>query len=189
MLSATVLAAVIVLAGDPLSFDSAYKPQFTANQLRDTDAATRNGLTRWAATAEGHRILDYCVDNKLVVTVVEDTDEPGIGRAPDPRLQNLVAAANHKRVRNFELVLNPRFFSIPQGWTPLPNEPSTPSDAMAAAWAGEMLHIYFYARGIDLPHHSRGDFQDQWHEVASELGMPSMEHGDDHYVRRVTRVR
>ena len=189
MLSAAVLTAVIVLAGDPVSFDAAYKPQFTDKQLRTSNVATRDGLARWSATAEGHKLLDYFAENRIAIDVVEDGDEPGIGRAPDPRLQVLVAAANHKRVRNFEIVLNPRYFSIPKGWTPLPNEPATASDAMAAAWAGEMLHIYFYARGIGLPHHSRGDFQDEWREAATELGMPALEHDDDPYVRHVTRVR
>ncbi len=183
MLSAPILAAVIVLAGDPVAFDASLVPQFTANQVRNTAEATRTGLARWSATAEGHKLIGYFEDNRIVVNVVEDADEPGIGRAPDPRLQNLVAAANHTRVHDFELVLNPQYFRIPEGWVPLPNEPATPADAMAAAWAGEMLHIYFYARGIELPHHSRADFQDQWRAVAAELGMPSLQHGE-----RVTRA-
>src|SRR5512142_1417947 len=142
------LAVVFILAGDPLTFDAAFTPQFTPNQMHATADATRVGLVRWAATAEGQKLIRYCADNGLVVTVTEDGDEAGLGRAPDPRLANLVAAAHHSRVHNFDIVLNPRFFQLPDGMKPLPNEPATPADAMAAAWAGEMLHIYFYARGI-----------------------------------------
>ncbi|HSP35429.1 MAG TPA: hypothetical protein VLU46_14035 [Thermoanaerobaculia bacterium] len=186
---ASVLAAVIVLAGDPVSFAPSHVPQFTDNQIRTTADATRAGLARWAATGEGRKIIEYCVHNELVVHVVEDPDEEGIGRAPDPRLQSLVAAARHTRVHDFDVVLNPQYFRIPQGWTPLPNEPKNAADAMAAAWAGEMLHVYFYARGIGLPHHARADFQDEWREVAAELGMPAMTHDDDLHARRVTRER
>lgn len=188
MHSAALLAVVIVLAGDPVAFDASLVPQFTANQVRVTADATRVGLARWAATGEGRRLIRFCEDNRIVVNAVEDPEEPGIGRAPDPRLQSLVAAAHHTRVHDFELVLNPEFFRLPPGSVPLPNEPATPADAMAAAWAGEMLHIYYYARGIDLPHHTRADFQDEWREVAAELGMPSLQHGDDQRVAH-TRTR
>ena len=182
MLLAPILAA-IVLAGDPVSFDAAQKPLFNDNQIRNTAGATRTGLARWAATGEGRRILGFLHDNDLVVTVTEDGSEPGLGRAPDPRLAILVATSKHTHVRNFEIVLNPQFFRLPEGWVPLKNEPATPDDAMAAAWAGEMLHVYFYARGIELPHHSRADFQDEWQEVAAELGMPALTHDDEHHVR------
>jgi len=182
-----LLAAVIVLAGDPVAFDRSFVPRFTDAQIRNTAEATRAGLGRWAATAEGHKLMQYFVENDLVINVDEDADEPGLGRAPDPRLANLVAAAHHTRVRNYDVVLNPQFFSIPQGWVPLPNEPATPADAMAAAWAGEMLHVYFYSRGIELPHHARADFQDEWREVAAELGMPSLQHDDERPARRTRR--
>jgi len=64
------------------------------------------------------------------------------------------------------------------------NEPANASDMMAVAWAGEMLHIYFYAQGISLPHHPRADFQDQWHAVADELGMVLVTHDDQERVSR-----
>jgi len=57
-------------------------------------------------------------------------------------------------------------------------EPSTITEMMAAAWAGEMLHIAFYARGISLPHHQRADFQQEWHVMATELGFPNLAHDD-----------
>jgi hypothetical protein len=50
---------------------------------------------------------------------------------------------------------------------------------MAAAWAGEMLHIDFYSQGISLPHHERADFQEQWRLVAGELGFPMLPHEED----------
>lgn len=176
---ALTLAAVIVLGGQPVPFGSSTAPQFTSDQLHVTAEATRAGLARWAATAEGQRILAYFAANHIIINVTEDADEPGLGRAPDPRLQILVAAAKHTRVQSFDIVLNPQFFRIPEGWVPLPNEPTTPADAMAAAWAGEMLHVYFYAQGIALPHHARADFQAEWREVASQLGWPSMTHDDE----------
>ena len=58
---------------------------------------------------------------------------------------------------------------------------------MALAWAGEMLHVSFYAQGVSLPHHNRADFQSQWREVAAELGMPMLTHDDDDDRFRVTR--
>jgi len=58
-------------------------------------------------------------------------------------------------------------------------QPATAADQMAAAWAGEMLHIYFYSTGISLPHHQRADFQQEWHLMAAELGLPNMPHADD----------
>jgi hypothetical protein len=50
---------------------------------------------------------------------------------------------------------------------------------MATAWAAEMLHIYFYSKGISLPHHTRSDFQDEWRAMARELGFPDMRHDDE----------
>jgi hypothetical protein len=50
---------------------------------------------------------------------------------------------------------------------------------MAAAWAGEMLHIYYYSKGIGLPHHSRPDFQVNWQTMTRELGMAGLPHGND----------
>ena len=50
---------------------------------------------------------------------------------------------------------------------------------MAAAWAGEMLHIDYYARGISLPHHERTDFQEECRAIARELGFPNLRHSDD----------
>ena len=66
----------------------------------------------------------------------------------------------------------------------------------AAAWAGEMLHIDYYARSISLPHHERPDFQEEWREIARQLGFPNLRHtaeDEDEPVRyprpRVTRWR
>src|SRR4029077_19649211 len=62
---------------------------------------------------------------------------------------------------------------------PLPGQPANTADAMSIAWAGEMLHIYFYAHGISLPHHTRADFQEEWRAVAAERGMATVPHDDD----------
>ncbi|HSP16537.1 MAG TPA: hypothetical protein VLV78_17465 [Thermoanaerobaculia bacterium] len=168
----------LILGGERIRFDENLVPQFTASQIENTNEATRVGLLRWAATARGQQMIAYFLENEFELTVIEDASEPGIGRAPQPGLATLVAAAHHTHIRNYELVLNPRFFKIPDGMVPLPNQASTPADMMSIAWAGEMLHIYFYTLGISLPHHARADFQREWREIAVELGMPTVTHDD-----------
>ncbi|GAC1429493.1 MAG: hypothetical protein NVSMB68_01720 [Thermoanaerobaculia bacterium] len=169
--------AVIVLAGDPVRFDVEGQPAFTVGQLRNSEASTRAGLGRWSATASGKEIIAFFADRRARVIVTEDGSEEGAGRAPQPGLATLIAADRVKS-RTFEVVLNPTFFQLPQRTTPLPDQPVTPPDMMAAAWAGEMLHVCFYARGISLPHHARADFQREWRAVTAELGMPSLRHDD-----------
>src|SRR5437867_2228067 len=164
-------------------------PRFTDNQIRKTSEATRAGLARWASTEQGRKLIAYFSNREFRVTVTEDLDEMGAGRAPQPGLATLVAAQDHKRTKNYELILNPAFFKLPTGMDPLPNQPSTPADMMAVAWAGEMLHIYFYSQGISLPHHPRSDFQEQWQTVAVELGMPAVRHDDDDEVAHTARLR
>ena len=175
-----IIAAIIfVLAGEPVRFDAALHPQFTAAQVAATAPSTRDGLTRWAASDQGKTLIAWFAANSCEISVSEDTGEQGLGRAPQPGLATLVAARDQARRKQFELVLNPQYFKIPADMTPLPDEPSTPADIMAAAWAGEILHIWFYARGISLPHHHRADFQRAWREVARQLGMPNLTHDDD----------
>ena len=173
------LVCAIVLAGDRVCFDGDFRPQFTANQIMNSAEATRTGLAKWAATEQGRKLIEYFSAREFKIRVIEDTDEGGAGRAPQPGLATLVAAYDHSRTKYYELILNPAFFKLPEGMDPLPNQPATPADMMAVAWAGEMLHIYFYAQGISLPHHQRSDFQEQWQTVAAELGMPAVRHDDD----------
>ncbi len=168
----------LILAGERVPFDANLVPEFTRGQRANTNDATREGLVRWAETQRGQQLIAYFIENDFEITVVEDGSEPGIGRAPQPGLATLVAAANHTHIRNYEIVLNPRFFKMPEGMVPLPNQPSTPDDMMSIAWAGEMLHVYFYTLGISLPHHERADFQREWREIAVELGMPTVTHDD-----------
>jgi hypothetical protein len=170
---------VFFMAAEPLQFDEQLQPRFTDNQVMNTNAATRAGLVRWAATAEGRDILSYFASDEYLIAISEDSGEEGLGRAPQPGLATLLAAGDHSRRKTYELVLNPTFFRMPKGMTPMLNEPSTPADMMAIAWAGEMLHIYFYAQGISLPHHERPDFQRRWHRVAGQLGLPMVTHDDE----------
>lgn len=178
-MGSTFIVAVFLLAGQPVHFDATGRPQFTASQVSATALPTREGLARWAVTGHGREIVAAFDVPEYVVDVIEDDTEEGMGRAPQPGIATLVAAVDHSKRKTYEVVLNPRFFRMPEGMTPLPNQISTPADMMAAAWAGEMLHIYFYARGISLPHHDRADFQSEWRGVAAELGMPSLTHGDE----------
>ena len=184
-----VLVCAIVLAGERVRFDSGFNPQFTDNQIRNSVDATRAGLAKWAGTEHGRKLIEYSSGREFEIRIVEDTDERGIGRAPQPGLATLVAANDHARPKAYEVILNPAFFKLPAGMEPLPNQPSTPADMMAVAWAGEMLHIYFYSQGISLPHHPRPDFQEQWHAVAAELGMPAVRHDDDDEVAHTARLR
>ena len=185
-----LLLSVIFIAGEAVRFDASMAPQFTPNQLMNSAPATRAGLTRWAATAHGRELIDYFSAGKYEIRITEDADEEGVGRAPQPGLATLVAAGNASQKKSYELVLNPGFFHVPEGMTPLPNQPMTPADMMAAAWAGEMLHIYFYSQGISLPHHQRSDFQRAWRGVAAELGMSTLTHDDaDEYRRAYTPAR
>lgn len=114
------------------------------------------------------------------VTIAEDDSEAGPGRAPQPGLATLMSAIDPTRVKEYTLILNPALanqygradrFDL--------GEPATPRDVMAAAWAGEMLHIDFYADGIPLPHHKRPEFQRRWRTAAIELGFPGMRHDTD----------
>ena len=168
--------ASLLLAGERIQFDSNFTPQFTANQVQSTTEATRVGLVKWAATPHGRQLIDYFAANACEIVVFEDADESGMGRAPQPGIATLIA--NRSQRKTYEMILNPTYFKLPEGMAPLPNQPAMPSDAMAIAWAGEMLHIYFYAQGISLPHHERPDFQEQWGTIAAELGMSAVRHDD-----------
>jgi hypothetical protein len=170
----------LLIAGEQTRFDGSFKPQFTQHQIENTSDATRIGLAKWAATPHGRKLIEFFQATGCEITVVEDDAERGIGRAPEPGIATLVAASTHPSQRkSFEIILNPAYYRLPKGMLPLPGQPGSPADAMAIAWAGEMLHIYFYAHGISLPHHARADFQEEWQAVAAELGMATVPHDDD----------
>jgi hypothetical protein len=166
------------LAGERIRFDANARPEFTEDQVRYSAEATRSGLVKWAATPRGQRMIVHFNSAEYAVTVREDGLSAGAGSAPQPALATLVAATDHTKTKAYDLILNPTF-TLPKGAIPFSGEPSTPADMMAAAWAAEMLHIDFYARGISLPHHSRPDFQSEWHVMATELGFPNLPHEDE----------
>jgi len=139
------------------------------HQIETTSPATRAGFAKWAATAHGREMIEYLAANHCDITVIEDPSERGIGRAPEPGIATLVAAYRSKP-RGYVVILNPLLAG---------QQPARAAEAMAIAWAGEMLHVYFYAHGINLPHHSRPDFQQEWQAMAAELGMPTVPHDDD----------
>jgi len=166
------------LAGEGIRFDANARPEFTEDQIRYSAEATRSGLLKWAATPGGRSMIRRFDSAEYAVTVREDGQGAGAGSAPQPALATLVAATDHTKTKAYDLILNPTF-GLPKGVISLSGEPSTPADMMAAAWAAEMLHIDFYARGISLPHHSRADFQSEWHVMATELGFPNLPHEDE----------
>lgn len=179
--------ATVILGEEPVRLDAQRKVRFTEKQLSSTTVATREGFVRWAATAEGARILRHFEKAHCEIFVREDVHEPGMGRAPQPGIATLVASNNDAKRKVYELILNPMSRDVPKEMKPLPQHPATTADFLAAAWAAEMLHIEFYSRGILLPHHRRADFQERWEAVAAQLGFPTMAHDDDHQERTMPR--
>src|SRR6266542_2524741 len=165
-LCAVPARGAILLAGEAVRFDPA--PRFTLRQLRHTAAATRAGLARWAATEHGRQIINALAAKEYDIIVLEDDADRSAGSAPQPGLATLASAGNHTKVKSYVVVLNPAFFG--DGKT---------AEMMSTAWAAEMLHVWFYAQGISLPHHPRPDFQETWRAMAAELGFPAMRHDDE----------
>lgn len=171
--------SALILAGQAVRFDTRMRPQFTAVQIGRTSEATRDGLAKFAATEFGRRIIESFAGAEYRITVEEEPVKDGIGLAPEPGIATLVSAHDHARRKSYQLILDPFVFpEMPKGMHPLAEMPASPADVMALAWAGEMLHIWFYAQGISLPHHPRLDFQDDWSTIAAELGMPAVRHDD-----------
>lgn len=175
----------LILAGEPIRFmDGA--PRFSREQLRRVSAATRDGLARWAQTEHGRNLIARFDRDDYQIFVVEDGDERAVGRAPQPAIGTMVSSGDRSKLKVYRLVLNPAVAEMSgatgdpaRGALDIFGEPRTAAERMAAAWAGEMLHIDFYSRGIVLPHHGRADFQRAWQNVAAQLGFPGLEHDDE----------
>jgi hypothetical protein len=179
VLAALRADAAIIVGGEAVRFDAKHAAQFSAAQLRGASPATLSGLARVAATPHGAMLVDFFARREFNVYLIEDGAEDGAGRAPQPGLATLLAVRDHSVVKSYDLILNPVRFTLPHLTTPLPNQAASATDLMAAAWGAELLHIYFYARGISLPHHERDDFQELWRAIAAELGFPALRHGED----------
>ncbi len=177
----------ILLANEAIAFDANLIPHFSASQIAHSAAATRAGLAKWAATERGHTLIAHFLAGAYRIEVSEAALQDGFGSAPQPGLATLFAARDPTAVKVYQLILNPGMFVLPDGMVPLPDQPATASDVMAVAWAAEMLHIYFYSRGISLPHHQRDDFQQEWHVIAAELGFPFPRHDDAEQPQGVRR--
>ncbi len=174
-----LLVLLVLFAGEKVPFGADLLPHFTAHQISATSAATRAGLERWARTDEGRAILRRLQENDRTVIVKDDPEEESPGRAPQPSLETLLSANNPKVQKRYELILNPAIAAQYDTGSEIDlGLPRTAADVMALAWAGEMLHIDFYARGIPLPHHERADFQERWTAVAAQLGLPNATHGE-----------
>lgn len=175
LLIALAFRSALILASEPVVFDAAMAPRFTASQIGGSRAATRAGLARWAATVQGRAILASFDPREIAVNIVENGAEDGGGRAPQPAIATLVSASRHSILKSYVVIINPSLgISRVEA---MPGAPASPADMAAVAVAGEMLHVAFYARGISLPHHERADFQREWREAAYELGYPSLKHG------------
>jgi len=174
-----LIVAAFVLAGEHVVFNDALQPQYTARQVREVAPEIRAGFARWAATPNGRRLIARFNAKEYEIVVAENAYEEGPGRAPQPALGTLVASGDHRALKAYTLIINPEF-RLAQGRNIFPSsQPATQTDMMAAAIAGEMLHVDFYSRGISLPHHQRSDFQEEWRAIARELGYPDMKHEDD----------
>lgn len=174
-----ILLALFILAGEPLQFDADLRPQYTQHQMAVVSDATRKGLALWAHTEQGTTLIRKFSTGEYVIVVDEDFTEPSPGRAPQPGIATLASSGNHAKKKTYTMVLNPSFFRVTKDQAHFAGQPGSPADVMAAAFAAEMLHIDFYARGISLPHHERPDFQREWRAVAAALGMPTLRHDSD----------
>jgi ribosomal protein L34 len=178
-MNAFIVAAAFVLVGEHVLFNADLQPQFTEKQVRETAPELRAGFARWAATPNGRRLIARFRAKEYEIVIAEDVYEEGPGRAPQPALATLVASSDHRARKSYTVIINPAF-RLAQGRNIFPSaQPKTQTDLMAAAFAGEMLHVDFYSRGMSLPHHQRSDFQDEWRAIARELGYPDMKHEDD----------
>jgi hypothetical protein len=176
---ATAITSAFVLAGEHVVFDASLRPLFSDRQIRATAPEVRAGLARWAVTLNGRRLIARFNSREYAIVIAEDAAEEGPGRAPQPALATLVASSDHRALKTYTVILNPEF-RLAQGRNIFPSrQPASQTDMMAAALAGEMLHVDFYSRGISLPHHQRSDFQQEWRAIARELGCPDMKHEDD----------
>lgn len=168
----------IHLAGERVAFDAEGHPRFTARQRDLTSEAVREGLEKWAATPSGRSLIARFNSGPYRV-MVDDRPDVAVGRAPEPGMATLLAANDPHQTKTYSVILSPKP-KLEIGATPIrSDEAIEPSDVMAAAWAAELLHVDFYARGVPLPHHDRRDFQKAWRTVAEELGFPMLKHGDD----------
>jgi hypothetical protein len=178
-----VLSRGFILAGEPIRFDTELRPTFTAKQIEGSTASVRDGFVKWAATPEGKAIIAKFRGGDREVVITESADEPSIGSAPQPGFLTMLAANDRAKLKTYQLIVNPDLASQYNGPASTIDLglPRTAADVMALAWAGEMLHIDFYAEGIPLPHHDRVAFQDRWLNVAASLGFPRVPHvtGDE----------
>jgi hypothetical protein len=178
-----LVLCALLLGGEAIQLDEDLLPRFTEQQVSSSPSSVREGFAKWAATSEGRTILVRLSRVNAEITVIEDSTEKGPGRAPQPAIGTILAAADPTKLKRYELILNPALAQqYERGGDAIAlGEPTTPAEVMAAAWAAEMLHIDFYARGIPLPHHDRPEFQQRWHRVAEQLGFPLMRHTTDRY--------
>ena len=168
-----------ILAGEAVSFDADLRPLFTARQVSSTAKPTRVGFDRWARTEEGKSIIRRIRDDRTVI-IEEDSEQSALGRAPQPGFTVLLAAQDPKIRKRYTIILNPMIAAQYENELAVDlGRPRSATDAMALAWAAEMLHIDFYAQGIALPHHERADFQERWLSIASELGFRITPHGGE----------
>jgi hypothetical protein len=168
----------LILLNEELTFSDDCKPSFTFEQTRRTTEATREGLALWARTPTGCAMIKQFSRPDYRVFIVEDGAERGMGRAPQPAIGTMISYDSQTSVKVYQIILNPHFARLPRADVQPFDEPKTAAELMSAAWAGEMLHLSFYARGIVLPHHGRADFQREWQRIAAELGYPALEHAD-----------
>src|SRR5688572_3262035 len=98
-LTAAASEGPILLGGERIRIGADSTIEFTASQIRRSEASTRAGLMRWAATAHGRRLLSAFAKNQDKIVVIEDREEEGAGRAPQPGMATLLAAADPAQMK------------------------------------------------------------------------------------------
>ena len=169
------LLLAISIGNQRIAFDS---KDCTPHFQDATTPAVSDGLRAFASTPKGCEMIRRFDTREYNVEVSEEVLDNSTGEAPPPSIATIINAVDHSKTKSYELILNPDFKRTTE-IVVFTDEPVTPAQMMAAAWAAEMLHIEYYARGISLPHHARADFQEEWRELARQLGFPRLAHGAD----------
>src|SRR5687767_13657154 len=112
MVSKLAVLFAIYLASESGRFDDRSRPTFSEHQIASTSASTRAGLVKWAATPEGRAIVERLRADDREVMIVEDTGEPGVGRAPQPKAGVLLASEDDQQVKRYDLILNPSIAAL-----------------------------------------------------------------------------
>src|SRR6476469_238221 len=104
----------LTLAGERVQFAGDFTPRFTPVQMKKSAEATRVGLAKLAKTPHGRKLIAFFNGPEYEIRVTEDPNEEAAGRAPQPGIATFMAAHDRGKVKVYDLILNPAFFSLPK---------------------------------------------------------------------------